>query len=169
MFSGWQVFPGYCVVGDESDTCGAICGISQVYYSSKWKETHNNDYDWAICVLDREAAAGGYLICQNVGTNNEMMGLDVQMAGYPAYTKWGFNPFGLYQYIVNGSVNSVSDYRIYFKGVASPGFSGSPIMKTENSYVVATLSGYLSNDITTCVGVRITQNMINIMNDLING
>ena len=168
IYKDWKVFPGYCVVDDTYETCGAICGISQVYYSQKWLETHDSDYDWAICVLDREAAAGGYLICQNIGTSNEMLGMKIQMAGYPAYSEWGFDPYGLYQYIVNGDIFEATDYRIYFKGVTTGGFSGSPIMRTDNSYVIASLSGYLIGDLTTCVGVRITQEMINVMNSLIS-
>lgn len=56
QYRDWVVNPGM----NGGTYYGTECGWVNVYYSSKWKETHSAEYDWAICEL-------GYNVGNEIG------------------------------------------------------------------------------------------------------
>ncbi|MCI8362026.1 MAG: hypothetical protein HFJ41_02615 [Clostridia bacterium] len=49
-YLNWTIYPGY----NNGTYYGTACGWDTVYYSNTWMETHDYEYDWAICVLQSD-------------------------------------------------------------------------------------------------------------------
>lgn len=151
-FTDWVVYPG-C---NDGFYYGTKCGWVQVYYSSKWFETHSYKYDWAICEL-------GYNVGNEVGW--------VQVTCYPNnvgllarnVTNLGYIESGLDQYESKGRVISVftDDYRTSASSV--PGFSGGPILNSDNN-LIGIIHG--TDNLGQTIGVRITEDLIYLIKEV---
>lgn len=75
IFGDWKAAPGF----NNSLYRGQVSGWATVYYSSAWMSGHSYQYDWALCVMEKEDIGDytGYLGAQVYGTNSEMVNLDV--------------------------------------------------------------------------------------------
>lgn len=160
IFSNWTLYPGY----NNGTSQGSSCGWSKVYYNSNWKTTHSYKYDWAICVL--EANVGnevGWNGIQYYESASELNGTYVKLVGYPSDTNYGFMTGGPYQYITGEEIWTV--YNDYFKYTALSfgGFSGGPVMRINDAYIVGVHHGTDSN---YAYATRITKNMVDLVNSL---
>jgi V8-like Glu-specific endopeptidase len=156
FFVDWVAYPGY---NDGDSYNGVSSGWSKVYYSSYWKSTHSPAYDWVICVLNSNIGdTTGWYGTQSYGSNSEMNGVGVRLLGYP-YSVGG----GETQYYTSGTISNTQN--LYFSSSAKSvgGFSGGPYARTSDNYVVGVCHGYWTSDPDTSVGVRITQQMIDIL------
>lgn len=157
-FADWVAYPGY---SNGSSYKGVSSGWSKIYYSSNWKSTHSPAYDWCICILNSNIGdTTGWFGTQSYGSNSEMNGVSVRLLGYPLSVGGGE-----YQKYTQGTISNTQDY--YFSSSAKTvgGFSGGPFARTSDNYVVGVCHGYWTNTPDTSVGVRITQNMIDIIRD----
>lgn len=160
-FKNWIAFPGY----NNGSVAGSIAGWSQVYYSGKWMDTHSYEYDWAICVLQANIGDQvGWFGVQSYGSNSELNGTPVRVLGYPSDSDYGFSANGIYQYETGEKITSVANNYFRYSAWTFGGFSGGPIIRSDD-YIVGVHYGQtgLSNSPT---GVRITQNMINTIINL---
>lgn len=159
----WTIYPG-CNGLDENRNpiyYGTACGWDEVYYSSKWMETHSNEYDWAICVLQSDVGNQlGWFGVQSYGSNSELNNVNVRTYGYPGDTNYGFFSDARYQYTTGEKIMSVSDRYFKYSGWTFGGFSGGPITRISDNYIVGVHFGLDGN---TPIGVRITQEMIDII------
>lgn len=155
-FGDWVAYPGY---NNGSSYKGVSSGWSKVYYSSYWKLTHSKAYDWCICVLNSDIGnTTGWYGTQSYGTNSGMDGLSVRLFGYPT------EPYdGERQYYTSGTILNTNG--LYFDSSIKSvdGFSGGPVTRTSDNYVVGINHGVYTSDPDTEIGVRITQNMIDII------
>ncbi len=161
VFKNWTIYPGY----NGNSYYGTACGWSKVYYSSKWIETHSYEYDWAICVLESDVGNQvGWFGVQSYGSNSELNGISARVLGYPGDIDYGFTLNAIYQYETGEKITSVADRYFKYSAYTFEGFSGGPIIRSDN-YIVGIHYGKTSNIPT---GVRITQEMINIIRNINN-
>lgn len=155
-FADWVAYPGYNYGNSYK---GVSSGWSRVYYSSNWKATHSAVYDWCICILNSNIGdTTGWCGTQSYGTSAEMNGLSVKLLGYPLGIGGGQR-----QYYTAGTISNTRD--LYFDSSATSidGFSGGPVIRTSDNYVVGINRGHYPVNPEIEFGVRITQNMINII------
>ncbi len=157
-FADWVAYPGY---NNGSSYKGVSSGWAKVYYSSGWTSTHSTAYDWCICILNSDIGnTTGWLGTQSYGSNSEMNGLSVRLLGYPLSVG-----DGECQYYTSGTISNTRD--LYFESSARSvgGFSGGPVARTSDNYVVGVNHGYYKLNPETETGARITQDMINIIRE----
>lgn len=158
-YPGWTIYPGY----NNGTYYGTATGWDTVYYSNNWMSTHDSKYDWAICVL--QASVGSQVgnmgaVCYS--TNAELNGTSIRALGYPADTSYGYTADAKYQYQSSGTITSVTNEKFISNAFSCNGFSGSPVIRSDN-LIVGITSGINSQG-THCV--RITQDMVNLINNL---
>jgi V8-like Glu-specific endopeptidase len=159
VLRNWTLYPGY----NGGTYYGTATGWSQVYYSSTWMNNHSYEYDWAICVLQSDVGNQiGWYGVQSYGTNSEMNNLPVRVLGYPADPNYGFD--SRYQYQTGEKITSVYNNYFRYSAWTFGGFSGGPIIRSDN-YIVGVHYG-VSGIGDQPTGVRITQNMIDIIRSL---
>jgi V8-like Glu-specific endopeptidase len=165
-FKNWTIYPGCNGLDGNGNPIyyGTACGWDKVYYSSKWMETHSDQYDWAICVLQSDVGNQlGWLGIQSYGVNSEMNNLPVRVYGYPQDANAEFYSDARYQYVTGDKITSVGDRYFRYSGSLFHGFSGGPIVRTSDNFIVGIHVGLVWN---TPTGVRITQEMIDIIRNL---
>lgn len=80
QFKNWQMYPGF----NEGNWQGTNCGWQQVYYSNKWMETHDFNYDWAICVLEKNVGDQlGYFGVAYYNSASSLNEKEIRCYGYP--------------------------------------------------------------------------------------
>lgn len=99
---------------------------------------------------------------QSYGTNSEMNNMSVRVLGYPGDVNYGFPSTAKYQYSTGEKIISVRDLSFRYSAMSCDGFSGGPIMRTSDNYVVGVHHGTYKG-VNEAAGVRITQGMINII------
>lgn len=140
------------------------CGWDKVYYSSLWRDSsQKNDarYDWAICIVQEDSKVG-WFGCQSYGSNSEMKNIPVTVIGYPGEVYYGFDDGCPLPYRTGEKITRVDNYNIQYDAFTVYGFSGGPVMRDSDNYVVAVHSSGTENR-SAGVGVRITQEMIDII------
>ena len=159
-YSNWTIYPGY----NDGTYYGTACGWDQVYYSDQWMQNHSDQYDWAICVLQSDVGNQlGWFGVQSYGSNSELNNTGVRVYGYPGDTNYGFYSDARYQYTTGEKITSVGDRYFRYSAWTFGGFSGGPIARTSDNYIVGIHYGLVWN---TPTGVRITQEMIDIIRSL---
>lgn len=159
----WTILPGY----NQGDWYGTETGWSKVIYSSKWMSSGSNGdarYDWAICILGHNLGneVGCWYGVTSYGSNTtDFKKLDVRVLGYPAEDN--SMTTGEYQYQTGGAVKSVNDTNFTYDGWTVRGFSGGPIRRTNDNYIVGVHYGVTATNVPN--GVRITQEMIDIIRE----
>lgn len=132
-------------------------------------ESTNNSviypYDWAICILEAPLGnyVGSYFGAQSYGVNSQLDNVPIKLTGYPADTSYGYTSGGLYQYETGEKITSVANDTFQFSAYTAGGFSGGPIRRTSDNYIVGINQG--KTLLGTPIGVRISQEMIDIMKD----
>lgn len=157
-FAQWVAYPGY---RNNTSYRGASSGWSKIYYSSKWKSTHNPAYDWCICVLEKDIGnVTGWLGSSVYTTNFALNNVDVRNIGYPAKF-WS----GDRQYFSRGTTSNA--HNLWFESSASVihGFSGGPTCRTSDDYVIGIISIRYEDHPEITVGPRITTDMIKIIKE----
>lgn len=162
VLSNWTCYPGY----NNGSYKGYSTGWSKVYFNEDWKKYHNHDKDWAICVL--EAPLGsylGYFGAQSYGSNSELNNTPVKITGYPGDTSYGYQQGAPYQYESGDKINSVTTRAFTFSAYTVGGFSGGPVRRTSDNYIVGVFFGATTTSLKP-TATRITQEMIDIINSL---
>lgn len=166
IFTNWEAAPGY----NEGYNYGSAPMLT-VYYPHEYEtasSTQKGYYDWAIVVVgDGLDSFSEWAICAVYSNNSDLNGLSVRAFGYPASANYGFN--GLWQYITHGTVSNVgTNYMHLSDTFIVKGFSGGPIMTNSSIFniIVGIIQGWTNSYET--FGVRINQNMVNLINTLNN-
>lgn len=160
FFTDWTCYAAY----SDGFYLGSPTGWSQVYFSSKWKETHDPQYDWAICVLQADFSKVVGWFGTTITSDSELSNMNVTVLGYPSNPTYGYK--GLYQYKTGYKVKKVATYGFTYGAYTVGGFSGSPIIRDTDNYVVGVHHGSNSNFL--AYGVRITSEMISIIKNINN-
>lgn len=155
-FADWIAYPGY---QNGSSYKGVYSGWSKIYYSPYWKSTHSPADDWCICILESDIGnTTGWLGTQSYGVNAEMDWLIVRLYGYP-FSYGG----GEYKRYTQGMTFNTGNYYFTSSAKTTEGFSGGPYVRASDNCVVGICHGYWTDRPNSSVGVRITQNMIDII------
>lgn len=163
-YLNWTCYPAY----NKGVYKDLSCGWSRVYYSSKWMESSSNalirPYDWAICVLEKNLGDSvGWFGVQSYGSNSELNNVSVKLTGYPSEVQYGYTKTGIYQYETGNKIDSVNNNMFSFSAYTAHGFSGGPVRRTSDNFIVGVNQG--KDGLGKPIAVRITQEMINIIND----
>lgn len=77
IYRNWVAHPGY-----NGKAVTKYSGWKSVYYSEAWFTTHDQSYDWALCVLEENLGdyVGYVAPAQAYGTEAELVGLSVRAA-----------------------------------------------------------------------------------------
>ena len=156
-FAQWTAYPAY----NNGAYKGIKTGWAKIIYPSGWKQNHSTENDWCICILnDNIGSQVGWYGCQAYGTNGEMDGLYVRAIGYPS------NPGGsLYQYYTYGNLSWIKNGSFDTSSKIVEGMSGGPIARTSDNYAVGLVKGYFTFRPDTGIGVRITQQIIDLIRE----
>lgn len=159
-YTNLKFYPGY---SNGNSYKGLSCGWSKVYYSNNWMNNSNPnaEYDWAICVLEQPLGkecgflgARSYSLAEGLG----MVSTLADLYGYPiVYDS------GKYLYEMGTYITSCTNTVFTYNGNGYNGFSGGPVLGYNSGDIIAVHSSATS---TESAGVRITSNMISIINDL---
>ncbi len=156
LFADWVAYPGYNNGRSYNDVSS---GWSKIYYSSNWKSTHSPAYDWAICVLNSDIGnTTGWWGTYSYGSNSAMNNISVRLYGYPLDLARG-----ALQYYSTGTISDTQNEYFYSSAKAIGGFSGGPYARTSDNYVVGICHGYRDDNNNISIGVRITQEMVDII------
>lgn len=157
FYKNWVVYPAY----NNGEYREPSCGWTQIYYSSAYTDTHSAEYDWCICVLgDPIGTYNGWVACQSYGVTSEMNGLSLNGHGYPYFEG------AQYQYYTSGKIQTPLDKFFITTARNTNGMSGGPYYRTSDGFIVGVIHGTFVEDDTLGIGVRITQEMVNIINNL---
>lgn len=160
-YLNWTAYPGY----NGNQYLQGKSGWKRVYSSGKWMENHSYEYDWAICILESDLGTNlGWLGLQSYGQNSHMFNVPVKVVGYPGDTTYGFNGNAIYQYESGDKILTAFDRYFHYSGWTVGGFSGGPIRRSDN-LIVGVHFG-ISNLGGEPIGVKITQDMIDLVNNL---
>ncbi|MCI8352991.1 MAG: trypsin-like serine protease [Clostridia bacterium] len=157
-FADWVAFPGY----NNGPYNGISSAWSKIYYPEKWTLTHAPEYDWCLCLLKNNIGSQvGWYGCQAYGTNSEMNNISVKALGYS-------NSLGEGRYQFYSTGNLFNTHDRYFQSYANVtgGMSGGPFIRTSDNYAIGIIKGYDETDIAKSYGVRITQQIIDLINSL---
>lgn len=161
-FANWTCFPAY---DDGPYSEGLFTGWDTVYYSSGYSSTDEDvsqENDWAICVLQSNLGESqGWFACRYYGSNSYLKDEPVKQIGYPKNE--GFS--GKRQYYSIGSITNVRSKSFDANAINYEAMSGGPIVLQSDEYYAVGLIKGRKNDNTT-YGVRITSQIIDIINDL---
>ena len=164
LYSDWTAYPGY---NDHQYVQGKANHI-RIYAFSTWMETHSAKYDWAICILNSDLGNHiGWLGLQSYGQNSHLSNVEVKALGYPSDVNLGFDYNARFQYETKGNVKSVYDTYFIYSGLTAGGFSGGPVLRTSDDYIVGVHQG-LDKPGGDPLGVRISQAMVDLVNSLHN-
>ncbi len=161
----WRIYPGYEYSNEPVTSQSIPLGLDKVFYSNEWmNNTNPNDFtqDWAICVL--ESSVDGLIEnfdVQTYQTNSDMKDISVTVLGYPRDIKYGFQDGGKDQYETGDKITKVGSAAFLYNGFCVEGFDGGPIICDSNNYIVGI--HVAEEDTKIGLGVRITENMINII------
>ena len=129
--------------------------------------SHGDAYDWAILVLGANVGNQvGWYGLTSYGSSSDLDGTSVTVLGYPIDTNYGFNSDGRYQYSTGENIESVTDNNFEYSAYVFEGFSGGPILRDSDNYIVGVHKGMLGNNHTRAYGVRITSSMIDLIKSL---
>lgn len=160
----WKIYPGYNEkINGDKKYYGTVCGWSQVYYSSAWKENQENyKEDWAICILQSDVGNQvGYYGLKAFNDTSNLKDTEIRILGYPEEPSYGL--FGRFQYSSYGKITDVYGNGIRTSARTYKGYSGGPILHSDN-LIVGVLYGIDSNKKSR--GAVITPDMINLITKL---
>ena len=155
-FSDWVAYPGY---SDGNSYKGLSSGWSKIYYSPNWLSSHATEYDWCICILNSDIGnTTGWLGSGIYNTNSEMNNVSVDLFGYP-----GDFGGGERQCFSHGIISNTQDRYFDCTSRSTYGFSGGPFIRPSDNYAVGICEGNRISNPSISVGVRISQEMVNII------
>lgn len=129
-------------------------GWSVVYYSKTWSETHDKEYDWAVCVLNDSLGANinDYVEAVYYTEYNDLKDIPIMNYGYPS------SHGGIYPYNSFGNISEVHDR--YFRNTAyvEKGYSGGPVLNSDNR-VIGVIHGQFQYFEQNACGVRINETL----------
>ncbi len=158
FFKNWHCYAGF----NGTKYFGPSSGWTKVYYSNTWMDSHESSSDWAIVVLGEDYSQEVGWFGTQMLSDSELSNLNVTTLGYPTDAHYGYD--GGSQYMTGYKVKKVATNDFTYGAFTTDGYSGSPIMRDSDNYVVGVHYGSLSH--TLSGGVRVNQAMINVILDL---
>lgn len=167
VLKNWTIYPGcngYNTSTGDLNYYGIACGWDTVYYSNVWMQTHSDQYDWAICVLQSDLGNQlGWFGTYSYATNAELNGMDVKLYGYPQGKENGYTEEAVFQYTTGEKITEVGSRYFRYSASVCNGFSGGPITRTSDNYIVGIHFGKVWDKPT---GARITGEMVDIIRSI---
>ncbi len=164
-YPNWTIYAAYNNhIYDDAD----VCGWKEVYYYNNWMDTHDTNYDIALCVLEADVGEQvGYYGLRVYTSDSALQGTNVDLQGYPANKDEGFTAGGYYQYKTSGTVTAVSPRTFESNFYTTNGFSGGPVLPSDNPYVgLGVLAGTTGIFNKKAVSVRISQDFSDLVVNL---
>lgn len=163
-YPNWNLYAAYNG-GIYQDA--TVTGWEVVYAYEGWKETHNSNYDIALCVLyENVGDEVGYYGVRLYNSNSGLNGEYTDLLGYPADKNYGFLGYAPYQYRAPGQITSVADTSFKHTCFTVKGFSGGPLVHSTD--VLQVLGVCVGNTELTDEGfaTKITENLYNLIASL---
>lgn len=138
-----------------------LSSLSYVYPQTwYWTNSALDDlesHDWMVMVLQADVGAttGWFGKAYSPGTLSDIA---ITCSGYP-----DIQGYKRYQYMSEGYLDSISTYRVAHTAVSVGGLSGSPLFDSDN--IVWAVNRGHALDWSTSYGVRITQNLYNLLQE----
>lgn len=155
----WTAYAGY----NDGNYWGSS-GYFQVYYSSDWINNRTDGEDWAVVVLNEDLGNQiGWNGVQSYGDDSYLLNQSVWTIGYPTDIDYGFDRKGLYQYKTFGTIEKVYNNYFDYSGTTVYGFSGGPVMRMEDDYIVGVHYGIIKGKVSA---TRITTQIVNLIKTL---
>lgn len=158
-----EIYPAYSYGYKMFEGKVLQCSSKKIYSSETWNKYHYDDFDWALVELSESFGNRyGYYGIVDYNNNGLLENLNVKMVGYPQKIKSGED-----QYYLNGKIQEYYPRYFMTSNGCPEGMSGGPIspdLEEWKYYTIGLIKGtkdHLLFDQT--YGVRITQNMINIV------
>lgn len=161
-YLNWTIYAGY----NNGTYYGTATGWSNVIYLNSFKTNPTVENDWAICVLQANVGNQvGWYGLQAYGSNSELNGTAIRVLGYPNDSSYGFPSGAIYQYQTGEKITTT--YNNYFKYSGWPfeGFSGGPVMRTSDNYIVGIHNGIAKDSSGTPLATRVSQTIIDVIRD----
>lgn len=162
IYQGWMCYPRYNDAVYQVNGEDVMCSWSKVYTPTEWKNTHENDLDWSLCVLKEDLGLKvGYFSVTAYPSNSSMNNLKVMSLGYSEIGD------GLYQYFTLGTINRTEERYFRASSIVNHGMSGGPIVDdfSGNYSLLGVISASYNLNSDVC-GVRITTDMLNLIASL---
>ncbi len=162
FYANWTCYPAY---DNGAYSEGLFTGWDTVYYSSGYGsilESVSNENDWAICVLQSNLGnSQGWFGCRSYGSNSYLEDESIKQIGYPKNDRFS----GKYQYYSIGSITDVRSKSFDANSINHGGMSGGPIvLQSAENHAIGLIKGRYDDN--TTYGVRITSEIIDIINSL---
>lgn len=115
--------------------------IKEIYYSAKYINNNivNKNYDWAIVIVNGDI--GSEIGWYGYEVTNSLLSTNITVAGYTKYDGSGWSLFK-----DNGTVMSITDYRIRYNANTIGGESGGPVFDINNIVQAVHTHGYATGD-----------------------
>ena len=138
-----------------------IARSKRIAVSTEWHLSADSNYDWgAICIYDTLIGNPGSFTMTSVNDNSS--NIQAKISGYPQNV--GSSSSTTYkQYEMDGPVNILSMYRLYYTIDTSGGQSGAPILNSNNVVIGIHTSGSTSYN----TGVRMTPQVLFYLTEFI--
>ncbi len=164
-YPNWNIFAAY---NNGHIYSGAdVCGWTKVYYYNSWLENHDSNYDLALCVLGENVGNQvGYYGLRVYSSDSVLNGTAVDLQGYPSNSSEGFANGGYNQYKTSGKVTSVSERSFKGNFYGTNGFSGGPVLPSDNPYTVLGVYCGYTGIFKNAFSVRITEDVSNLVSNL---
>ena len=148
----------YTQVATNESGLSALSYVNpQTWY---WTNDVFNDFynhDWMVIILQADVGATTGWFGKGYSPNS-LNNIAITCSGYP--DKQGYRR---YQYMSEGYLNSLSNYRVSHTAVSVGGMSGSPLF--DSNRIVWAVNNSHADDWSESYGVRITQNLYNLLQE----
>lgn len=141
-------------------------GWKSITYSSYYSQLPDGwaeEYDWCLCELEEPLGnTYSWFGCTSYGNDSSLDNLSVNIIGYP-YIYGAFA--GKRQYYSIGSLYDIGSKSFHSNAKTYHGMSGGPIIQPSNNHVVGLVKGEERDNADETFGVRITSNIVNLINE----
>ena len=163
-YPNWNLYAAYNGGIYQNAT---VTGWKVVYAYEGWKQTHDSNYDIALCVLyENVGDEVGYYGVRLYNSNSGLNGIYTDLLGYPSDTNYGFLSYGPYQYRAPGQITSVSDMSFKHNCFTVKGFSGGPLVHATDVFQVVGVGVGYTQAGKEGFATKITENMYNLIASL---
>ena len=121
----------------------------------------SDNYDWALCILNNRYENLDYIDIARYETNEEYNNLKIESIGYPSSES-----NGTVQYRSIDNVMKVNDYTFETNNSIKEGMSGGPMLTGDSTAIAINVSTDVSADNADTVGVKIAEDLIELVTNL---
>lgn len=173
-FTNWRCIARYdstiqdngTLTDSEYDELFDRTGWKSITYSSYYSLLPSgwaDEYDWCLCELEESLGnTYSWLGCTSYGNDSSLENLSIKAIGYP-YIYGSFA--GKIQHYSLGSLYDINSRDFHSNAKTYHGMSGGAIIQTSDNHVVGIVKGEEEDNADETCGVRITSNIINLINE----